>query len=95
MRRVGNKTLLSFILALLTLTWVSAVAAGMPGMFSQWPGFHASEKAYPGWSEYDQDRTLDTLSVTQEQAQEQGYGSYQGFQGAKEGSYPGGRPNGK
>jgi hypothetical protein len=96
MTRDRKHAVLSLIIGLLTLAWVGSAMGGMPGMFGQWPGFHASEKGFPGWSEYDQDTgSVDTLSVTQELEQEQGYGSYQGFEGAQQGQYPGGRPNGK
>jgi hypothetical protein len=94
MQRI-NRTVLAATVGLVTLLWVGVVNGGMPGVFGQWPGFEASEKGFPGWSEYDQDKAADLLGVTRAFEQEHGYGSYQGFEGAQEGQYPGGRPNGR
>ena len=91
--RNANKLLLGAVISLLALLWAARVSAGMPGMFGQWPGFEAAEKGFPGWSEYDQTRGTDKLSVTRELEQERGHGSYQGFEGAQQGQYPGGRPH--
>jgi hypothetical protein len=98
MTRVAKKLLLSLIIGLLTLSWVSAVSSG-PGS-GQFPGFHASEKGFPGWCKNDQHTNQNdllgvTLVLEQEQEQEQGYGSEPGFLGAKVGSFPGHRPNGR
>jgi hypothetical protein len=95
MTRNRKKLLLGLMIGLMTLSWVGAVSGGMPGMFGQWPGFHASEKGFPGWSEYEQETGPDTLSVTRELEQQHGYGSHHGFEGAQQGNYPGGRPNGR
>ena len=94
MTRKLNKLLQGLAIGLLALSWVGAVIGGMPGMFGQWPGFHASEKGFPGWSEYDHETGTDALTVTRELERERGSGSYQGFEGALQGNYPGGRPNG-
>jgi hypothetical protein len=95
MARNHKRLLLAATIGVLAMSWVGAVSGGMPGMFGQWPGFHASDKGYPGWSEYEQDRGVDTLSVTGELDREPGFGSYQGFEGAQQGQYPGGRPSGR
>lgn len=94
MARKVKKLLLGLMVGLVTLLWVGAVSGGIPGMFGQWPGFHAAEKGFPGWSEHEQETGPDPLSVTRELEQDRGYGSYQGFEGTQQGNYPGGRPNG-
>ena len=93
-RRNLKQVLFTIIIALLTLSWVGSVN-GMPG----WAGFQAYTKGFPGPTQSDthvkpSDDGLDLRATTVEQGQ-QGFMPYDGFEGAQQGNYPGGRPNGK
>ncbi|MEN8180385.1 MAG: hypothetical protein ABFS39_17435 [Pseudomonadota bacterium] len=83
--------LLAILVGLLAVSWVGSVS-GMPG----WAGFQAYDKGFPGGRPGgDGDElTVEVESTTVIEGQ-QGYAPYEGFNGAKEGNYPGGRPNGK
>ena len=101
MRRFRRKQiLLALLIGLLTLLWVGT-ATGFPGLMGQWPGFHAAEKGFPGWSANDQHvKPVDATDMLRETTLDEGQPPYApfdygGFGGTHNGNFPGGRPKGQ
>lgn len=97
MKHIGLKQcLLTLLVVLLTLSWVGSVSGMPPG----WSGFQAYLKGFPPG---DQDThiiqgqqngklSLDSVQVLTTSEEAVNYAPYEGFKGAQQGSYPGGRP---
>ena len=99
-RKSLMQVLFTLLIGVLSLAWVGSVT-GMPGMTGMWQGFHADEKGFPGWNPNDQQRIpgqqngklsdegVELRTLTDEGAP---YAPYDGFNGAQQGNFPGGRP---